>query len=357
MVSTFGEVHAVDLYTSGPSSIAVSDAQHLHRLEQVAQWSDRHGCRGMLIYTDNKSVDPWVLAQHVIQHTTMLSPLIAVQPVYMHPYAVAQKISALARLYGRAVDLNLVAGGFQFDLAALGDRLPHDRRYARLAEYGALVTRLLGSDPVTFKGTYYSVFGLQLGPGISKDLMPRLTVSGSSPGGLKCAESLGATAITYPEPPSSDFTGRSDAIDPVPGSVDGTGIRIGILARESADDAWAEAVRRFPPDADRQARQEAVAKTSDSLWFQRLSALAQDHSAPKENVYWLGPFRNLQSFCPYLVGSYDSVAAQLSAYLRDGVRVIILDCPHDEADLVLAATALRLARRPEVARSTTARRD
>ena len=46
----------------------------------------------------------------MIEATERLRPLIAVQPVYMHPYSVAKMITSLAYLHGRAVDLNIVGG-------------------------------------------------------------------------------------------------------------------------------------------------------------------------------------------------------------------------------------------------------
>ena len=62
-------------------------------------------------------------------------PLIAVQPVYIHPYSVAKLVSSLAFLHGRKVYLNMVAGGFVTDLDALADETDHDERYRRLVEY------------------------------------------------------------------------------------------------------------------------------------------------------------------------------------------------------------------------------
>jgi hypothetical protein len=50
----------------------------------VAQWSDRAGYEGVLIYTDNRSVDPWLAAQMVLQTTSRLTPLVAPQPVCLH---------------------------------------------------------------------------------------------------------------------------------------------------------------------------------------------------------------------------------------------------------------------------------
>ena len=59
----------------------------------------------------------------------------------MHPYSVAKMVTSLAYMHGRAVDLNMLAGGFKNDLLALGDETPHDDRYERTVEYARIVTR------------------------------------------------------------------------------------------------------------------------------------------------------------------------------------------------------------------------
>ena len=51
----------------------------------------------------------------------------------MHPYTVAKLVTSFGALNGRAVYLNMVAGGFTNDLRALSDATPHNRRYDRLA--------------------------------------------------------------------------------------------------------------------------------------------------------------------------------------------------------------------------------
>lgn len=344
MLQTFREISGIEIYTSSPSETVPSPESYVARLRQAAEWSDWHGCRGMLIYTDNRSTDPWVLAQDVIAHTETLSPLIAVQPVYMHPYAAAQKLAAMARVYKRSIDLNFVAGGFQYDLAALDDRLGHDARYQRLSEYGSVLTKLLRGDRVTVKGQYYTLFGLKLDVNVSKDLYPMLTVSGSSPAGLKCAQVLGAVAVMYPKPLEPHQISNSSPVFPEAQSAGlHTGIRIGILARQSAEDAWAEAKARFPETPSGEAMRKSAVQASDSSWLRQLSTLADHEKTDARNVYWLGPFGSLKSFCPYLVGSYDEVASYLSAYLRGGVRLIILDAPREEQDLDHACRVIQRA--------------
>ena len=112
----------------------------------------RSGCEGILVYTDNSLVDPWLVAQIMTQNTERLCPLVAVQPAYMHPYSVAKMVSTLGNMYGRRIYLNMVAGGFKNDLAALNDTTPHDKRYARLVEYTTIIQELLRTTaPLTYQ--------------------------------------------------------------------------------------------------------------------------------------------------------------------------------------------------------------
>src|SRR5215470_11537927 len=151
------------VFTTCPSSFGVSDG-YLDRVAQVARWSERAGCAGMLIYTDNSLVDPWLVSQIVIQSTQSQCPLVAVQPVLMHPYCVAKMVSTLGFLYDRRVFLNMVAGGFKNDLVALNDTTAHDQRYERLVEYTQIIQKLLEGGTVSFTGQFYQVKDLRLNP-------------------------------------------------------------------------------------------------------------------------------------------------------------------------------------------------
>ena len=64
------------------------------------------------------------------------------------------------------------------------------------------------------------------------------------------------------------------------------------------------------------------------------AALAARRAAERrENPYWLGPFQNYKTFCPYLVGSYDAVAEEVARYIALGYRTFILDIPPSEDEL------------------------
>jgi len=326
-----GSVH---IYSTAPQSCRLSSAEYRERLIQVSRWSEEAGCTGMLVYTDNSLVDPWLVAQIVLENTEHLAPLVAVQPVYMHPYSVAKMVSSLAYLHKRRICLNMVAGGFRTDLAALCDDTPHDRRYERLFEYTRIIQMLLGqSVPISFEGAYYEVKDLVLHPPMPVELAPRIFLSGSSSAGSSAAKLLEAIAVEYPKP--------GEEYEPsVP--RENAGIRIGIIAREDREEAWQAAWQRFPSDRKGQLAHMMAMRISDSEWHQQLSAVEREIRG-QETIYWLWPFKNYQTFCPYLVGNFDEVAEELAKYIRAGFLHYILDIPAEEGDLLTAGIVFRRA--------------
>src|SRR5947209_10893669 len=141
------------VFATCPPSFAASPQSYLREVLEVARWSEAAGCEGILVYTDNGIVDPWLVAQLIMQATERLCPLVAVQSAYMHPYSVAKMVATLAHLHGRRTYLNMVAGGFRNDLLALGDETPHDERYERVIEYAAIIKALGSTDgPVSYDG-------------------------------------------------------------------------------------------------------------------------------------------------------------------------------------------------------------
>jgi len=315
---------AIRIFSTAPQSREVDRTLYLSNLVQIAQWSEQAGFEGILIYTDNSLVDPWLVTQIIIQNTSRLCPLVAVQPVYMHPYTVAKMVASLGHFYGRRIYLNMLAGGFKNDLAALNDTTPHDKRYARLVEYTTIIEELLrGPSPVTYHGEFYTVNKLCMTPPLDPKLFPGVIVSGSSEAGMAAASALGAIAVKYPQATEQEGV--------CPKGVD-SGIRVGIIARALTEEAWSIAHARFPGDRRGQLTHQLAMKTSDSQWHKQLSQLAET-SKSNGSPYWLWPFENYNTFCPYLVGSYEQVAIELSKYIAQGFRTFILDIPPSAEEL------------------------
>jgi alkanesulfonate monooxygenase len=282
----------VEIISTCPPSDQLGGQEYLRRVADVARWSERHGCTGTLVDADNRLCDPWLVAQVAVQSTERLCPLVAVQPVYMHPYAAAKMVATIGHLHGRRVDVSLIAGGFQHDLEALADPTPHDARYDRLIEYGLIMQRLLRGEVVTYEGAFHRVQRLRLSPAEPAGLSPRLFVSGSSPAGLDAAAELDALPLMYPTPPGEHLT--------APAFGTPAGVRVAIVTRPTEQEAWTAARERFPEDR-------------------------KGRIAP-------------------LVGSHAAVARELGRYLALGYRTFLLDVPAGEEDLANIAAAFLLAR-------------
>jgi alkanesulfonate monooxygenase len=164
-------------------------------------------------------------------------------------------------------------------------------------------------------------------------------ISGSSPAGADAARRLGAVGVRYPRPVLEEAA-------PGDGAAGGTpqGVRVGIIARETAEEAWRVARERFPEDRRGEITHALAMKVSDSHWHRQLSeaeAGGHDESEP----YWLGPFKTGRTFCPYLVGSHERVAEEVRRYVEAGVGTFVLDIPPDEEELAHTGVVLRLAER------------
>ena len=318
--------YGLKIFSTCPLSQQMAPGTYLRRVQEIAQWSENAGHEGILVFTDNAQLDPWLVSQVIVAATERLCPLVAIQPIYMHPYSVAKMITSFACLYGRRLHLNMVAGGFKNDLVALNDQTPHDDRYVRLVEYTTIVQSLLRTaNPVSFEGRYYKVTNLKLTPPLPAGLAPDILVSGSSEAGMEAAQKLRATAVEYPKPPA-DYA-AAPSVD-----IESRGIRIGIIARSGEDEAWSVARARYPEDRKGQLTHQLAMKVSDSSWHQQLSQLAQ--AAPgAENPYWLVPFQNYKAVCPFLVGSYDRVADEVARYVDIGYRTFILEVPASEEEI------------------------
>ena len=313
---------------SEPQSIRAKKNQidgkkYYQQIIDTARWGEKNGFVGTLIYSNNSLVDGWSVAQIIFEHTNTLAPLIAVNPVYIAPYALAKKIVSLSFMYKRRIDINWIAGGFKNDLLSLGDNTPHDERYERLFDYAQVIKGLLKSKGLfSHKGDYYMVDKVRMAPAIPEDMIPLELISGTSDAGIETANKLGATKVKYAKP-LAEYNNeiQSENFD--------LGVRFGIIARDSSEEAWAIAHQRFPDDSIGEKAHVMATKVSDSSWHKEISNLQNKNP---NDVYWLKPFHTYKTFCPYLVGSHQEVAEELAGYVRLGHTTVILDIMLEQKD-------------------------
>jgi alkanesulfonate monooxygenase len=271
-------------------------SRYVDELMRVAQFSDRNGFEGILLFSGNDVfVEPWSMAQHILAHTEQSSPLIAVNPIYMHPFTVAKIVSSFALLYRRRVYLNMITGTATSDLRGLGDQ-------------------------------YYVTNDLQLRPRLPAALMPEFLIAGQSDDAHRVSTKTDCLMMQM-LPPNLDK------------GISAPGLNFGIFAREERDQARRAAKLRFRDSTDNREMLKLTMENTDSVWKRRLSKAGQT-SELHENGYWLLPFLTFQADCPYLVGSYAEIGAKLRCFAERNVGTIILDVVADEQELKHVCKAL-----------------
>jgi alkanesulfonate monooxygenase len=303
-------------------------AKYIDELMRVARFSDRNGFAGILLFAGNDTlVEPWSIAQHILAHTAESSPLIAVNPIYMHPFTVAKFILSFALLYHRKVYLNMITGTATSDLQGLGELLSHQDRYSRLGEFIHIVRQLLASTrPVTFNGKFYTTNNLQLRSGLPPALMPEFLIAGQSDDAHRVAKQMGCLMMQMLPPNLEE-------------GINAPGVNFGIFAREGRDQARREAKLFFQDSAEKRQLLKYTMENTDSVWKRRLNDAGQKDEL-HENGYWLLPFLTFQADCPYLVGSYAEIGAKLRRFAEMNVSTIILDVVADEQELDHVGKAL-----------------
>ncbi|HZH14909.1 MAG TPA: LLM class flavin-dependent oxidoreductase [Archangium sp.] len=335
----------VDFFTVSPRTPDAS--LYWKNIETVMRLSDRYGYTGLLIFTGNDVlIEPWVVAERVLAGTRQLSPLVAINPLYMHPFTAAKFISSFAHLHGRRTYVNLVTGAALSYQESFHDRLSHDERYERLQEYAEVMKGLLTLPSVSHEGRYYQVSNLQLLPRPPEALRPGFLLAGQSEAALRTATAVGAVSMQML--PATLGEGLRAGV---------RGVHFGIVTRPQEAEAWKAARALFPEDALGQEVLELSMRNTDAEWKWRMKLAAEGASVARHG-YWVEPFRNFKADCPYFVGDHGQVAALIVSLVQQGIDTVILDIPPLEEefhhiDLALKEAAARLSLPPGVLSSST----
>jgi len=320
----------IRVFTISPRTREVDD--YWRDICKVAQLSEQSGLTGVLLFAGNDTyLEPWVVAQDVLNRTRAISPLVAVNPVYLHPFTLAKTIASLVRLYTRKIYLNMITGTALSYQRAMGDTLTHDERYDRLREYIEIVQLLLGSTrPVTFNGTHYRTEQLQLFPGLPAPYAPEFLLSGQSAAARRVCAATGATGLQM-LPPALDS-----------GLADVSGMHFGIVSRETRAAAWQAARALFPENAENRSLLQLSMANTDAEWKHRMQA-SSAHNAGAKDGFWLQPFANFHADCPYLVGEHAFVARTLEKLVQKGIDTFVFDVPAREEEFLHLSRVLHLS--------------
>jgi alkanesulfonate monooxygenase len=304
-------------------------------LSQIARAAEDLGFAGALTPTGAWCEDAWLTTAMVSQRTERLKFLVAFRPGFVSPTLAAQMASTFQRQTGGRLLLNVVTGGESHEQRAYGDFLDKDARYARTGEFLQVVRGLWEGKTVDLAGEHLQVEDARLAR--LPDPVPEVYFGGSSPAAGAVAARHADVYLTWGEPPAAvaEKIAWIRRLAAEQGRTLRFGIRLHVITRDTAEQAWAEAGRLlagFDPETVRSVQ--AGLARSESEGQQRMLALHGGGGREGLEIHpnlWAGIGLVRGGAGTALVGSHAEVAERIAEYHRLGIEEFIFSgYPHLE---------------------------
>lgn len=283
----------------------------------------------VLVGYSSSSAESFLVAQHAAAHTTRLRTLVAHRPGFVAPTLMARKVATFDQITSGRLALHIITGKSDAEQQGDGDYSPKAERYARAAEYLALMRRTWSSDaPFDISGAFYRVTGAASDVRPLQQPNPPLYFGGASEGALAMgAEHCDVYAI-YGEPLATTaqritaFRARAAAF----GRTPGFNVSFRPIIAATTGGAWDKANRILAGMDGKKgwARQENTGAPVD-VAGQRLFAFAIQQDV-YDTCLWMGIAKATGALgnTSSLVGTPEEVADAIVAYYRIGVGSILI---------------------------------
>ncbi len=329
-------------------------------LRQIVAAAEHNGFESLLTPTGAWCEDALITAALLADAGERIKFLVALRPGRMSPTLAAQMAATFQwQSHGRLA-LNVVTGGESREQRAYGDFLDKEGRYARADEFLEVVRGLWTSpEPLSFHGEHLAVVDSVLAR--RPDPVPPIFFGGSSAAGIRVAARHADTYLTWGEPPAA----VAEKLDRVRAAAAGNGrtldygIRLHVIARDTSEQAWAEAERLLagvdPADVERVQRSLAASESEGQRRMLDLHGGRADSLEIAPNL-WAGVGLVRGGAGTALVGSHEEVADRIAEYADLGLTHFVLSgYPHLEeaftfGEGVLPVLARRGLRTPGGAR-------
>jgi alkanesulfonate monooxygenase len=317
----------------GPGSDGSQRPPDIDYLAQVATAAESLGFTGALTPTSSWCEDAWITTAALTQRTRRFNFLVAFRPGLTSPTLAAQMAATYQRISNGRLLLNVVVGGDDVEQRRFGDHVGKEERYARAAEFLAIVRRLWTGEPVDHEGRHLDVRGARIVP---HPVRPLIYLGGSSDAALDVAAEHADVYLTWGEPPSQ-VAEKLDRVRARAKDHDRElrfGIRLHAITRDTSAEAWAETDRLLSGlDPARIEAAQKVQRASQSEGQRRMAALHGGRTDALEvspNL-WAGVGLVRGGAGTALVGSHAEVADRIAEYHALGIDEFVLSgYPHLE---------------------------
>ncbi len=309
-------------------------APSIDYLAQVAGAAELLGFEALLTPTGTWCEDSWLTTAALSRDTRRLKFLVAFRPGLISPTLAAQQASTFQRITGGRLLLNIVTGGDAEEQRRFGDWLDHDRRYDRTAEFITVLRGAWTGAPFDFTGEHYEIAGASTAA--PPDPLPEIFFGGASPAAERVAARHADVYLTWGETPDqvAERIDRMRDLAARAGRELRFGIRLHVISRDRAEDAWAVTDRMLEAMSDDViALAQGQFLGGESVGQQRMAAL---HGGSRDNLVvspnlWAGFGLVRSGAGTALVGSHREVADRIAEYHRLGIDHFILSGqPHLE---------------------------
>ena len=312
----------------------VERAPDIEYLAQIARAAEQLGFEAVLTPTGSWCEDAWITTAALSQVTSRLKFLVAFRPGLVSPTLAAQQAQTFQRISGGRLLLNIVTGGDPSEQRRFGDFLDHDTRYARTAEFLQVLRGASSGTAYDFHGEHVHVEGAT--SRVSPWGLPPLFFGGASPAAEDVAARHADVYLAWGETPPQ-LAERLDRMREKAAKVGNElsfGVRLHVLSRDTAQQAWAEADRLVDGvTAERVAEVQADLARMDSVGQRRMAAL---HGGRRDalEIYpnlWVGYGLARGGAGTAVVGSHEQVAERLEEFHALGIdHAILSGQPHLE---------------------------
>ena len=311
-------------------------APDISYLAQVAKACDDLGYGAVLTPCGTGCEDAWLATAALLPVTRRLKFLVAFRPALLSPTLAAQMASTYQRISGGRLKINIVTGAEQAELTRFGVWEDKETRYAKTAEFCAIMKSAWTAEPFDFEGDHYRVKGATTREVPSP--VPEIYFGGASDAAEKVAAEHVEVYLAWGEPPAmvAERLDRMRSLAAAAGRALRFGIRFHVIARPTADEAWTEADRLVAGmDPASVLAAQADFATTASIGQRRQAELAAGAlGTERMEIYpnvWAGIGMVRGGVGTALVGSYDEVADRIAEYHDLGFDEFILSgYPHLE---------------------------
>lgn len=322
-------------------------APTLAYLAEIARSAEQLGYEAVLTPTGSWCEDAWLTTAALSQHTQRLKFLVAFRPGFISPTLAAHQAATFQRISQGRLLINIVTGGDPVEQRRYGDRLDHDQRYARTAEFIAAFRGVSAAQssgqPFDYQGEHYQLEQAALLA--SPWPAPQIFFGGASPAAERVAAAHVDTYLAWGETPAQ-IRERLDRMRVLAAQQQRQltyGIRFHVISRDTEEEAWREAARlqaSITPERFNSAQ--SLLSRTESIGQKRMTALLDNITAANFNPddaraleispnIWAGYALVRGGVGTAIVGSHQQVAERIEEYHNLGIDHFILSGhPHLE---------------------------